>query len=131
MNNKEIWKDIKGFEDYYQVSNKGRVKSLKRKRFNRTGYLKEKVLTNNKVGKDKKYYSVVLFKEGKKKAFKVHILVAECFLNYKNNKQKGFVVDHIDNNSLNNDCSNLQIITQRENCNKDKKSTSKYYGVRS
>ena len=115
---KEIWKDVLGYEGLYQVSSLGRVKSLK---FNKEKILKLRV---NK----KRYFEVVLYIKGKSKVFKVHRLIAMSFLNYKNNQNK-LVIDHINNNQLDNNIDNLQIITQRENTNKDKKGTSKYTGV--
>ena len=115
----EIFKKIPGFEDY-EVSNKGRVKSLK--------FGKERILKNSI---DKKgYCSVYLSNKGEKiKTFQVHQLVAMAFLNHTPCGYK-IVVDHIDNNPLNNNVENLQLITNRENCSKDKKNkTSKYTGV--
>jgi hypothetical protein len=114
----EIWKNVKGFEDY-EVSELGNVKSLK--------LGKERILKNSI---DKKgYYKVNLSNKGKTKTFKVHKLVAMAFLNHKPCGYK-IVVDHIDNNPLNNNVENLQLITPRENTSKDRKNTSsKYTGV--
>jgi len=117
----EIWKDIKGYENKYQISNHGRVKSLK---FNNTK--KEKIL---KMPKKNGYYCVSLWKNNKSKQYYVHILVAICFLNHNPCGYKK-VIDHIDNNPLNNKTENLQIVSHRFNCSKDKKNkTSKYTGV--
>ena len=49
MNQKEIWKDIPNYEGIYQVSNLGRIKSLARKRFNKCGYVKERILKQKAV----------------------------------------------------------------------------------
>ena len=115
----EIFKDIPGYEGIYQVSNLGRVKSLK--------YNKEKLLkppVNNKG-----YYTVLLCCEGKVKNFKIHQLVAMAFLNHTPDGYK-LVVDHKDNDKLNNRLSNLQLVTVRHNVSKDRKGgTSKYIGV--
>lgn len=74
------------------------------------------------------YYTVSLFKFNKK-TFTNHILVAVHFLNHKSNGFK-IIIDHIDNNKLNNNVSNLQLISVRENTSKDRKNkTSKYTGV--
>ena len=100
----EIWKDIKDYENY-QVSNLGKVKSLK------CG--KEKILKNNINSSG--YYQVSLSKNGKNYGFKIHQLVAMAFLNHIPNGYK-FVIDHINSNKLDNKVSNLQIISQRENC---------------
>ena len=123
----EIWKDINGYEGYYQVSNLGRVKSLKRWVNNKSNggyFIKEKILVSCP---DKNGYLMVGLYKNNKKSFKVHKLVASAFLNHTANHK--MVVDHIDNNKLNNAVENLQIITTRKNLSKDKKGTSKYTGV--
>lgn len=122
----EIWKDIPGYEGYYQVSNYGRVKSLERYilggNFSRPGtskkLLKERVLKNsiNKKG----YFRVCLSLNRKQSVKMIHVLVAEAFLNHKTNGTVEKVVDHIDDNKLNNHISNLQIITNRENCTRSR-----------
>lgn len=119
INEVEVWKTIDGYEDY-QVSNLGRVKSFKYKKElilksnpNRKGYLQLKI-TNNK----------------KHKSFAVHVLVAMMFHGHKPDGTSKIVVDHIDNNKLNNHADNLRLTTNRENASKDRKGgTSKYVGV--
>ena len=112
----EKWKDIKGYEGFYQVSNIGRVKSL------RYGNILKTHTSNNG-------YMVVNLSANTRRAKKmVHTLVAESFLNHKSTREK--VVDHINNIKTDNNLSNLQIISHRENCSKDKKGyLSKYVGV--
>ena len=126
---KEVWKDIVEYEGYYQVSNLGRVKSLERiilvKNYSIT--IKEKFLKNRPTG-SKGYASVMLCKD-KQKSYKVHRLVYETFIGKIDND---FVIDHIDNNPLNNKLNNLQMITHRLNISKDvnkQKTSSKYTGV--
>jgi hypothetical protein len=127
---KEIWKDIPSYEGMYQVSNLGRVKSLDRlvkhysggNRLYKGRLLKESI---SNVG----YLLSCLSKDGKSKVFSVHQLVAMTFLRHKPNGYKGLIVDHIDNNKLNNKLSNIQLITHRENNSKDRVGTSKYAGV--
>jgi hypothetical protein len=114
----ENWKDIKGYEGHYQVSNLGRVKSLKNN--------KGKILANRLSGR---YFGVSLSKDNNVKRKYIHILVAENFLNYIN-KSRSIVVDHIDNDRFNNRLKNLQVITQRENINKNCNGSSSFYGVR-
>ena len=123
---KEIFKDIPNYEGLYQVSNFGRVKSLRRispyKRI-----VKEKFLSPTLVGRG--VLGVTLYFNGKRKCYHVHQLVAMAFLNNKPCGMK-IVVDHIDNNPLNNNVSNLQLTSQRINASKDRKGgTSKYVGV--
>jgi len=115
----EIWKDVLNYEGLYQVSNLGRVKSLKRKvrHFSGERLVLERILKGGV--NDKGYILVNLGKKGTKKVFAVHKLVAIAFLNHKPCGYK-LVVDHIDNNKLNNKLENLQIITQQENVLKSK-----------
>ena len=127
---KEIWKDIPNYEGRYQCSNLGRVKSLDRIIHAKDGlnYPLKGRIKKNQLGSNG-YLQTSLNKEGSCKSFKIHQLVAICFLNHKPN---GYcmVVDHKDNNPLNNHIDNLQIITNRQNSSKDKKGgTSKYVGV--
>ena len=112
----ENWKDIKGYEGFYQVSDTGRVKSL------RYGNILKTHIGNNG-------YMIVNLSANTIRAKKmVHTLVTESFLNHKSTREK--VVDHINNIKTDNNLSNLQIISHRENCSKDKKGyLSKYVGV--
>ncbi len=106
MDTKEEWRDIKGYKGDYQVSNLGRVKSLKQ--------IKERIM---KPSNSKRYLTINLSKSDKKKTFEVHQLVAIAFLDHTPCGHKQ-VVDHIDNNPLNNHANNLQIIRHRENVSK-------------
>lgn len=100
----EVWKDIKGYEGLYQVSNLGRVKSLK--------HLKEYFLTYRIEGKG--YASVALFKGtvSSRKSYKVHRLVADAFIPNPENKPQ---INHKDGNKLNNSVENLEWVTNQEN----------------
>lgn len=102
----EIFKDIEGYEEY-QISNFGRVKSLN---YNRTG--KEKILKSysNTDG----YLQVDLYKQGKRKGFKIHRLVADTFLDNPNNYEE---VNHIDEDKTNNHVTNLEWCTHFYNMN--------------
>ena len=114
---KEQWKDIKGYEGLYEISDLGRVRNAKG------------LIRKTPLGK-RGYYMPNLSKDNKLKNFKVHQLVAMGFLGHVPNGNSGLVVDHIDNNKLNNNLSNLQLITHRENTSKDRKGGySKYVGV--
>ena len=114
----EIYKDVIGYEGIYQVSNLGNVKSF---RCN-----KEKQM---KLSLNCGYLKVKLRHNGIPKSKQVHQLVAESFLNHKVCGME-LVINHIDFNKTNNIVDNLEIISNRENCNKKHlKSTSKYTGV--
>ena len=109
----EVWKDIVGHEGIYQVSNKGRVKSVERKVKHvdgRVRRLKERILTN-KTYRDN-YPSVSLWKNNKGKEFNVHRLVAEHFLD---KKSEDLIVNHKDGDKRNNDVNNLEWVTYSEN----------------
>ena len=114
----ETWKDIPDFEGLYQVSNLGNVRSL---RFNKIKLISKCRSSTNR-------YVVNTYYKKKKKQMKVSVLMAMAFLNHKPCGHK-LVVDHIDNNKLNDRLYNIQVITQRQNCSKDKKGSSKYTGV--
>lgn len=101
---KEIWKDIPGYEGLYQVSNWGQVKSIK--------FGNERIL---KACLDKsQYLGIVLSINGKRTFYKVHQLVAITFLGHIRNGMET-VVNHIDNNPLNNHLDNLELVTSRYN----------------
>ena len=120
----EVFKEIKGYEGLYEVSNRGNVKSLKRK--NRLNEILLKIHLST-AG----YPQVLLTKQGKSKTHQVHQLMAIAFLNHIPNGNRT-VVDHIDNVRTNNKLENLQLISHRNNSSKDtfrKKKTSKYIGV--
>jgi len=117
---REIFKDIPTYEGIYQVSNLGRVKALKRK------YVPNELIKYQRIKQG--YYCVKLRVNGKTKYCRTHQLIAMAFLNHTPNGYK-LVVDHIDNNPLNNSLSNLQVITHRENSSKDRVGVSGYTGV--
>jgi len=122
----EQWKNIQNYEDYYQASTFGRFKSLERYKKNKSKFqlVEQKILKQRKG----KYLFLELNKDSVAKSFTVHCLMAMVFLNHKPNGHK-LVVDHINNNRFDNRILNLQVITQRENCSKDKKSKSGFTGV--
>ena len=113
---KEEWKDIKGYEGLYQVSNTGKVRSLDRKVYNRGSYsnfcfLKGKILKprcSKSRGLSHGYLRVALCQ----KQFCIHRLVAEAFID---NPNKLPYVDHIDTNIDNNCVENLRWCTASEN----------------
>lgn len=109
---KEIWKDIKGYEGKYQISNLGNVRSIERWIFNGHGMqlLKSKIL---KPQRSHEYLCVFLYNENvQRRRFKIHRLVAENFIPNPNNYP---MVLHGDNNPKNNNLSNLRWGTQSHN----------------
>ena len=111
-----IWKDIKGYEGLYQISDDGLVKSLERvgiDKNNRRFPVKEKILTL-KLPKGAFYYQILLYKNSNYKLFRIHRLVADAFL-YKSDKNQE--VNHKDGNKLNNRKDNLEWVTKSENIN--------------
>lgn len=111
----EIWKDIEGWEGYYQVSNLGRVRSVDREIINRDkiNKLKGKIL-NATVNCRSGYESVMLCKECKKKRLPLHRLVAIAFVPNPNNYKE---VNHKDEDKTNNSSSNLEWCDRKYNNN--------------
>jgi hypothetical protein len=110
----EIWKDINGFEDLYQISNKGNVKTLERKVPGKLGSIRtifEKLMIPTDNGKG--YLQVGLTKDSKRYYFKVHRLVAEHFIPNPYNKPE---VNHKDGIKIHNYEDNLEWATTLENC---------------
>ena len=106
---KEIWKDVVDYEGRYQVSNMGRVKSL----VDSHGKFREKILSLSKHGNG--YLVVVLCKCGRHKVYCVHRLVLSTFNPMDN--MENLECNHRDENKENNNLSNLEWTTHKENCN--------------
>ena len=106
----EIWRDIKGYEGLYQVSNMGRVKALERID-NKKRRLKERMLA---FSPSNGYKVVHLYKNGVQKSFSVHRLVGEAFIPNPKNEP---CINHRDENKLNNNVDNLEWCTQKYNNN--------------
>ena len=124
MNNEEIWKPVVGFEGLYEVSNKGRVRSLDRKdeygrdrkgqmltQRNRNGYWSVTLIKESKTHKDKR---------GGQHDCRVHRLVAEAFIP---NPEHLPYVGHKDEKNLktgdecNNNVENLEWVSPKQNAN--------------
>ena len=133
----ELWKDIRGFEGIYQVSNLGRVKSLERSVFigRNTRYIPEKILKPQKkllkyTDPTNTYLQVKLRNRGKDRDANIHTLVWDAFGDGRK-ANNCLQVDHIDMNKSNNDIQNLRLLSARENTIRRvmSKRRSKYAGV--
>ena len=110
---KEIWKPVEGYEDYYEVSNTGKVRGKTRVVNFRDGRVrefgaKEIVLIPNTDG----YMSLKLCRGNTYKTARVHRLVAQAFIPNPNNYPE---VNHIDCDRTNNNVSNLEWCTHEQN----------------
>lgn len=104
----EVWKDITGYEGYYQVSNLGRVKSIERTILNTK---RKSVILSQAHDKDG-YCVTTISKEGKAKQYRTHRLVAQAFLDNPNHYK---MVNHKDENKQNNNVNNLEWCDNKYN----------------
>lgn len=105
--NDVIWKDVEGYDGKYQISSSGEVRSFSR-------WANGRILKGGICGNPGPYRYVDLIKEHRddKKMHYIHRLVAYHFLDNPDNKKE---VNHIDGNTLNNDVTNLEWCTRKEN----------------
>jgi len=120
MRTVEIWKQIEGYEGYYEVSDRGRVRSIKRIIKRSDGKIKtfkeviRKPQTSNGNGRKDGYQAVFLCRNGHQKRCCVHRLVANAFIKNKPKNCK-YEVMHLDGDKLNNHASNLRYGSRK--CN--------------
>lgn len=119
---KETWKDIPGYEGFYQISNLGTVKSLERTVCSasssvKTRNLKERVIVHHLSGDSTKYPTVTIQKDGKKQKFKIHLLLLELFKGKR--PSPDHVARHLNDDPMDFSLSNLEWGTQSQNM-KDK-----------
>lgn len=109
---KEIWKPVVGFEEFYEVSNFGQIRSLPRKCWNGQNYfiLKPRILKQGTM--DNGYKKVNLYKDKVGYRWLVHRVVAMAFLE----GDFSLDVNHKDGNKANNHVENLEWATRSENC---------------
>jgi len=110
---KEIWKDIKGYEGFYQVSNLGNIKSLKSFLFTKSGIKKQRrERLMNQTIKYNGYKTIMFSINNNHKRFHVHRIVAQTFiLNIENKPQ----VNHKNGIKADNRVENLEWVTASEN----------------
>jgi hypothetical protein len=108
---KEIWKPIKGYENLYEASNLGRVKSLVREYTTGNGAKQKRstiIMKSHINGRG--YLSLTLHKNGKGKTYRVHKLIAETFLG-----ATDLEVNHKNGIKTHNASDNLEYCTRSEN----------------
>ncbi|AHB79829.1 HNH homing endonuclease [Enterococcus phage IME-EF4] len=115
--NYEEWRTIKGYEGRYEVSDLGRVRSVTHLSWNGYCYWqKDGCMLSQRIQRAG-YYVVDLTLNKQKKTKLVHRLVAEAFISDIGTN----VVNHIDENRLNNHLDNLEIVSQNKNLHKSSK----------
>jgi hypothetical protein len=140
MKTKEIWKDVVGYEGTYQVSSLGRVKRLPmaggwkawlskmqkmhpRSEISLPPQAREELILSQSIDTNG-YYKLNLKKDGIKKTYSVHQLVAKAFIP---NPENHYSVDHIDGVKLNNNLSNLRWASREiQQWNRRANKSSKY-----
>lgn len=112
ISDQEFWKDIPGYEGFYQASNLGRIKSLSRivnSSISHSGKKKTKERLIN-IHLNRGYQNVALCREGRASTKKVHRLVMEAWRG-----KQDLDVNHIDGNKENNNLSNLEYCSHADN----------------
>jgi hypothetical protein len=110
----ETWKDIPGYEGYYQASSLGKIRSLDRVSTHWKGITQIKKGKEISISADiKGYLKISLMKSGTRKSFKAHRLIAITFLDNKDNLSD---VNHKNLNKADNSVSNLEWCSHKENC---------------
>jgi len=127
----EQWKDVVGYKRAYGISDLGRIKGNERRILysNGSSYIKPASIKKSSIAENG-YLHTMLRYHNRNKYEPIHKLVAMAFLGHKPSKHS-IVVDHYDENKINNVPQNLKLITSRKNISKSMRNkTSKYEGVR-
>lgn len=105
MNHPERWRAVAGYEGLYEVSDEGRVRNIARRSNVKPGRLIKPKFSG-------KYYQVQLYKNGAKRFFGLHCVVAAAFVGQ---CPEGQEVNHIDGDKSNNRADNLEYMTPKKN----------------
>ncbi len=106
--NAEVWRDIPGFNNWYQVSNTGKIRSKQKIVYSKNGVEKVYRSKELKLRLNNKGYAIVdLYNEKIKYTCLVHRIVALEFV-YNLNKEKFNLVNHLDGNKTHNEATNLE-----------------------
>jgi len=109
---KKVWKPVKGYENHYEVSNYGEVRSIEKTIKKANGQVQRRKSRILKPILKDGYHRVVLYKNNKLKRFYLHQLVASHFLENPNNYRE---VNHKDGDKLNCHVNNLEWMSRSEN----------------
>lgn len=107
----EVWRPIKGY-DGYEVSNKGRIRSYRKRGPGKTKHKTPHIIRLSTTGRDQNYLSFSASNSKGPKRLLVHRCVAEAFIPNPKNKPE---VNHKDKNGSNNNLTNLEWVTSSEN----------------
>ena len=112
----EVWKDVVGYEGLYMVSSMGRIKSLERQVWNKSNQCYHTIMEKISLQTIPKrgYPHLTLSKDGVRKTFNTHRLVASAFIPNLDNKPD---IDHINTIRTDNRVENLRWVTRKENSN--------------
>jgi hypothetical protein len=109
----EEWRDIDGFDGFYQCSNLGRIKRCKRRRsIHGIVQIIEKPYIMRQTIRDDGYLAITIQYFGKRELFLVHRVICSTFIDNKVNHKE---VNHKDGNKANNHIHNLEWVTHSEN----------------
>jgi hypothetical protein len=128
IDSKEEWSDLPGYEGFYEVSTKGNIKSLERTCVSPKGIRKVPAVILRPRLKVSGYLSIGIQKEGVRKFYNVHQLVAMAFLGHVPNGHKD-VINHKNSVKDDNRLENIEIVDVRYNTvySIDKSKTSSMY----
>jgi hypothetical protein len=110
----EVWKPVPGYEGLYEVSDRGEVRSIARRA----------LIT---VQRSRRYLTVCLYKDSRRKRHYVHAVVASAFIG---ERPAGHEVNHRDGDHLNNRADNLEYLTRSQNIRHAQRTLGSYRGER-